>query len=339
MPIARDTGRRLARRALTIPLCFLLLALYVALAPLWIPFAALIDLSPGRRTAALRCGAFLGIYLLCEAAGILASFAVWLVASGRSDAARDRWQRWNFALQRRWAAALFGGAQRVFDLRLEVENEDAVAEGGFFLFLRHASTGDTLLASMLISVPHHIRLRYVMKRELLWDPCLDIVGNRLPNYFVERGASDGAREIAAVAALAEGLGDREGVLIYPEGTRFTEAKRARILERLRERGSEDLLARAETLRHVLPPRLGGPLGLLERNPEADVVFCAHTGFEGAGTLLDLWRGSLVHQVIRVRLWRVPRARIPRSHDARAEWLLDQWRRVDEWIHATRKPPA
>ena len=44
------------------------------------------------------------------------------------------------------------------------------------------------------------------ERELLWDPCLDVVGQRLPNVFVRRGDGDGASEIAAVRAPAADLG-------------------------------------------------------------------------------------------------------------------------------------
>jgi hypothetical protein len=70
--------------------------------------------------------------------------------------------------------------------------------------LRHASIGDTLLASALVGRPHGIFwLRYVLKRELLWDPCLDVVGNRLPHVFVDR-ASDrfAARDRACAGARA-----------------------------------------------------------------------------------------------------------------------------------------
>ena len=58
-----------------------------------------------------------------------------------------------------------------------------------------------LLAAALLSRPHGVRLRYVLKRELLWDPCLDIVGHRLPNAFVRRGSRDTAGDVAAVRGL------------------------------------------------------------------------------------------------------------------------------------------
>ncbi|HVM97968.1 MAG TPA: hypothetical protein VMT89_16355, partial [Candidatus Acidoferrales bacterium] len=100
----------------------------------------------------------------------------------------------------------------------------------------------------------------------------------------------------------------------------------------------DLFAQVSGFQQVLPPRLGGPLGLIEHCPNVDVVFCVHTGFEGAGTFNDLMRGTLVNAVIRVGFWRVPSAAIPRQHDAQVRWLFEQWQRVDEWIVAKRRAP-
>jgi 1-acyl-sn-glycerol-3-phosphate acyltransferase len=289
-----------------------------------------------RRWATTRCLLFVVLYLTCEVAGIVACFATWLV---RGAVGRTRYLYWNFRLECWWASTLFTGAQRIFSMRLSVEGGDVVARGPFILFLRHASVGDTLLAAILISVPHGIALRYVLKQELLWDPCLDIVGNRLANCFVRRGSGDSDREIAALQRLMEDLGPNEGVLIYPEGTRFTEAKRRHVLDRLAQSGEESALRRAESLRHVLPPRLGGPLGLLERNRGADAVFCAHAGFEGAGSFRDLVAGTLIGQLIRVSFWRIPFADIPADRLHRVEWMWRQWKRVDEWIgeHKSREP--
>jgi 1-acyl-sn-glycerol-3-phosphate acyltransferase len=328
------------RRLVTVPSVLLLAAASALLAPLWIPALALADaLRPARRGAALRAGAMLAVYVHCEAAGLVASALVWIAGPGRRGPARERFLRRNLALQRWWATALFGAARRIYALELEVEGAEAAARGPLLLFPRHASVADTLLPAVLVTAPHGIRLRYVLKRELLWDPCLDVVGQRLPNVFVRRGSEDSAREIAAVRELARGLGADEGVLLYPEGTRATPEKRARVIERLRAAGEVERALRAGRLRHLLPPRRGGPLALLEAAPEADVVFCAHTGFEGAATLADLWRGALVASRVRVRFWRVPRAEVPEGHEARIAWLERWWERLDAWVEASRASAA
>jgi len=320
-----------ARRLVTVPAYLVLAGLSLALAPLWLPAALLADaLRPPPRTAA-RCGAFFSFYLLCESAGILLAFGAWLLSGTWAGAPRDRLLRRSFALQTAWGTALFAGARRIFALRLEVEGAEALAKRPLLLLLRHASVADTLLPVLLVSRPFGTRLRYVLKRELLWDPCLDIVGRRLPNAFVDRFSGESEREAARVRRLVADLGPDEGVVLYPEGTRFTEAKRARVLARLRESADPDRAARAERLRFVLPPRLGGTLALLEANPGADVVIGAHAGFEGLATFWDLWRGVALRRVLRARFWRIPYAELPRDPEARAEWLLAWWERVDAWV--------
>ena len=71
-----------------------------------------------------------------------------------------------------------------------------------------------------------------MKRELLWDPCLDIVGQRTRNAFVRRGSDARDKEIALLRQLATAVTERDGVLLFPEGTRFSPAKRERALAHL-----------------------------------------------------------------------------------------------------------
>ena len=324
----------LARRLVTIPGYALAWALVVASAPLWIPAAALVDLLRKSGGVALRSGCLVAFYLSCELAGLLLSAALWFARPlARWDT--ERWRELHYRLQDGWGTALFRGAVRCFDLRLECEGDARLGEGPYLLLLRHASTGDTLLASALVGRPHGMRLRYVLKRELLWDPCLDVVGNRLLHVFVDRFADDSRREIERVQALAWDLSPRDGVLIYPEGTRFSEAKRARVLERLAREGDAKQLDYARSLHCVLPPRSGGVLGLLEAAPAADVVLCAHTGFEGSATLGQIWQGGLLHATVRVRFQRIPRSEMPTSREARSSWLRERWQEIDAWVTSHR----
>ena len=122
----------------------------------------------------------------------------------------------------------------------------------------------------------------MIKRELQAVPTIDIGGRWVPTNFLRRTSSDPEAELAKMRELATDLGPGEGILIYPEGTRHTDAKLARVKEKLRESGSE-VLPWAERLQNLLPPRLGGPLALLEETEGIDVVFCAHVGFDGFET--------------------------------------------------------
>ena len=96
-----------------------------------------------------------------------------------------------------------------------------------------------------------------------------------------------------------------------------------------------MLDYARSLQFVLPPRPGGTLGLLEAAPEADVVVCAHAGFEGAASLAQIWQGALVGQTIRVQFRRIPRDAIPIGPEGQLDWLLEEWRRVDAWVASHR----
>src|SRR4030095_7187674 len=82
---------------------------------------------------------------------------------------------------------------------------------------------DTLLPAVFASDPHRLRLGNVMKRELLWDPCLDVVGQRTRNAFVRRGSAERDKELALLRQLAAAAGEKDGVLLFPEGTRFSRA--------------------------------------------------------------------------------------------------------------------
>jgi 1-acyl-sn-glycerol-3-phosphate acyltransferase len=336
MPLAvrRETAlARWSRRCLTIPLYTVLALTMLISLPLLITIAAVVDLVNGRRFGALRCVLALTLYIVCEAFGLLAAFVLWIVSGVWAGRARGRFVGWNYALQNLWARALFNGAVRIFGLRVQVEGDASVGDEPLFVFIRHASTVDTLLPAVFVEHPHGFRLRYVMKRELLWDPCLDIVGQRTRHLFVRRDSVDSAGEIAAVRALAVDLRGREGVLLYPEGTRATAEKRARVVRRIAEAGDRRRLQAASRLQHTLPPRLGGALALLEARPDVAALFVAHVGFDGVASLRDLWRGALVGRDLRVKMWKVEAADIPLSLPERVAWLDREWTKIDQWIGA------
>lgn len=212
----------------------------------------------------------------------------------------------HYRLQRWWSARLWAALSGLYRLRVQVDGE--TGPGPFLLLVRHASTADTLLPAVLVANPQKRRLRYVLKDELRWDPCLGLVGERLPNAFVRRGQGD----VDRIAALARDMG-QDGVVLWPEGTRFRPHKAK------------------PPFKHTLAPRTGGVLTVLEQTP-MDVVFCAHTGFEGVRRMSDLWNGTLLDQTVHVKLWR---ATPPR--DDRDAWLQEQWLDVDAFVGAHAHP--
>lgn len=325
--------KRWSRRAVTIPGILILGASFIALLPVLLVVTTTLDVARPGLGAASRTRAVLlfALYFGCELWGVATALVLGIVLLGGRIGGQERYVAAHAALQRAWVGALFHGSARIFGMRYDVLGAELVARGPVLLFVRHTSIADTLLTAALVANPFRQLLLYVVKRELLWDPCLDLVGLRLPNAFVARTGKRAEAEIRAVAGLAEQLAPDRGVLIYPEGTRFSERKRQQVIETARARGHEELAQRAESLRHVLPPKLGGPLALLDAAPGVDVAFVAHTGFEGAATFASLWHGSLVGKTIRVRITRVAAGTIPA--EGRDAWLFQRWAELDAWVGA------
>lgn len=299
-------------------------------APVLLPLAVIVDtvrwLTARRPWMAIRLVLFLMAYTLAETVGVLALVVSWLVsAGGRLFDLTPA----TFTIQRAWAGFVLWSCRTVFGLRISAVGLEAVQPAPFVLIARHASIVDNLLPAWFISRPHRIHIRYVMKQELLVDPALDIAGNRLNNLFVRRGSGETETEVAAVRQLAATLPPNEAILIYPEGTRFTVAKRDRNLAVL-ERRNPRLHARLAGLTHLLPPRLGGTLALLDGCP-ADVVVMAHRGLDGFARVADIWRGAMVRRQVDVEFWRIPRDQIPEGRSERADWLFDLWARLDRWV--------
>lgn len=336
--MARPSGRFL-RRALTFPAIYLGAVIALALFPIALPLALLVDIVRPRRFALVRCVIFFCGYLLGEAAFITFAGLQWLIAPGWLSFGRPRLARWTHVLARAWGVYLDSfGRRGCFSVRLEVTGREALKGGGPALcFLRHVSVADNLFAPVFFSCEADLDLLYVAKHELQHDPIFDLIGNRIGACFVRRGSGQAAREIGAVTSLLDTVGPRDGIIVYPEGTRFSPEKRERILASIERRGDAVLTARARSLKHVLPPNLGGPVALLERATEdqipIDVIFCMHAGFEGAATFSDLIDGRAVGRTVRVHFERVPFSELPRGHEALADWFFARWERLDAWVGA------
>lgn len=307
------------RRAITVPAVTTGAASLVALAGLWVPAAAACDLLRGRnRLPTVRSLSLALGWSTLETFGVAAAAALW--AAGRShdhDA--------HYALQRWWAEQLIGVLRATAGLAFEVKGLELVAPGPVVMCARHASLVDALIPVWLLGQVG-MRPRYVLKDDLQLDPCLDIVGNRLPNHFVDRDPSDSAAETAALERLAAGLGRRDACVIFPEGRITTDATRAAAVARIAGR-EPARLALVEGLTVLGPVRPAGTAALLRGAPEADLVFVTHTGLEGLQRLVDAPRRLPLHQRVRVQVRRVPRRDIPLGSGFTG-WLDAQWARLD-----------
>ena len=94
-----------------------------------------------------------------------------------------------------WAQSLFNMGKRLYQLRIEVTGTEALAGNSALLLSRHSSMGDTVLPLLFFGKQRSEGLRYVLKQELRYLPCLDIGGHRLPNVFVDRSGTDSAKAL------------------------------------------------------------------------------------------------------------------------------------------------
>jgi 1-acyl-sn-glycerol-3-phosphate acyltransferase len=338
-PADGSRGARVLRRVRGISLEIVLFILVTALSPLLLLVGAVVDLVLWLRTRkhwmAVRLVAMLWWFLLGEIVALVWMLGIWLFSGGPFGVGSLRRHRWIYVLRVWWIRHHLGGVRRLFSLHFEIDGLEHAAPAPALIMMRHASIIDNTLPDALITHTHGIGLRYVIKRELQAIPTIDIGGRWCPTYFVRRGSGDSTGESAALKSLLDGIGDGESVLIYPEGTRATAKKIARAKEIIAERRPE-ISPLADRLENVLPPRLGGPLALLEEAAgEVDVVLCGHVGFDGFQHISHIWAGGLVGTTISVRFWRRPGSEIPTTEQERIEWLYEHWQVLDDWVGEKR----
>lgn len=340
-PVFPDDGpraERILRRLRTVPLEFLAFVLATVLLPVLLLAAAMVDLVLWLRSrkpwVGVRLVAFLWWFLFGEMQALVGISWIWLRNGGPFGGDSERRRLGIYNLRVYWARSHLGGVRVLFGLRFEVEGLELAGPGPVIVMFRHASIIDNTLPDSLIARAHGLGLRYVIKRELSAVPTIDIGGRWVPTNFVRRGSGDTEGEVKRLVMLTEDLGSGEGILIYPEGSRATAPKLARAKEKIAE-SQPEVSPMANRLQNILPPRLGGPLALLDDAAGVDVVFCGHVGFDGLEHISDIWSGELVGRTIAVTLWRCPAAEIPPGRDARTRWLYENWQRMDDWIGERR----
>lgn len=329
------------------------------LAPLLVGLIAVLGLLllPGLLVVALVASIFLpgdwrGVRLLgfglvwvaVELVALTAAFGLW-VATGAGLLMDTRWsRRAHYAVLGMVLDAAVDAAEVIFKLRLVMDGEswtpldDGIpgSPRAMIVLSRHAGPGDSILMVQTLLNRHHRRQpRLVLKAALQFDPMIDVFFNRLPAHFVDSAAD----QEESVGVLAGGMGDRDALLIYPEGGNFTPRRRRRAIQWLRHRGLRRHADAAERMHHVLPPRPGGVLAAMAAAPSADLVFVAHTGLDHMVTMADIWRAVPQHKTLKQRWWIVPAADVPVGHEERISWLYDRWEDIDGWIEAHREEPV
>lgn len=319
-------GATLRRRLVSVPSLVLGAIALLVTVPVWLPLTLIVDvLTAPRRLPRTRLVAFALCWACLESAGLAVATFWWCTGRGRRLEPHFRLQRW-------WARNLVALLRRTCGLVIEAEGLEALTPGSAIVLVRHASLADALLSAWLVTERAGLRPRYVLKRELLADPCLDVVGNRLPDYFVDRTATDSAPELAALERLTNGLGPGEAGVIFPEGTRANPAKREHAFESIATRDPRRA-DRLRALRVLLPPRPAGSAAMLAGAPDADVVVVWHVGFDGLDTFGGILRRIPLHgSPARFVARRIPRVEVPEG-DAFTAWLDTTWLALDTEVSA------
>ena len=286
----------------------------------------------------VRLGAFLVTYLVLELAALVGALAVWIRCGPASRRDAIRYQDLNFRLIERLLGRLYRAARWQFGLRVEVhagqqEQQEAQAgplPGPVIVLARHAGPGDAFLLVYGLLAYAGRRPLLVLKHTLALDPWIDVLLGRVPHSFIaSRGHGD--RAVALISDLAAGMGDRDALVIFPEGGNFTPGRRRRAIDGLRRRGRRRAARQAARLGHVLPPRPSGTLSAIDAAPQADLIIVAHTGLDHLDSAGAVWKGIPLGGPLQVTWWRIPAGDVPSGRDARTEWLNAQWARVDDWI--------
>lgn len=320
---------RWKRRAVSVPAMLTATTVAIVFAPLIALFLVVADLALGRvRLPRLRLFGVALQYLFNDSVEILLAPMLWVLAGFGTRIGSRASQRRHARVQRWSIDVLARRADRLLGLRIEVDGAEALRPAPAIVLSRHVSLTDASLPVLLYGPEIGYDARGVIMAEMLADPGFDLLYGRLGSVFINRDRGEEAQR--AIRRLGEGLDDRSVAVICPEGRLFRPDALDRALARLQD--SDPVRAdRLRSLRHVLPPRPGGVLSLLEGAPDADVVIVAHAGFETIPTIAELSRRAPLGQAIRVAVWRAPRASIPDDPDGCTKWLDDQWLRLDQWV--------
>lgn len=327
----------LVRRFVLAPLAVVAALGEVAVSPVLLAIALVMDLAVGRHRV-VRVVVFGTLYCAYEAVALLSLLGLW-VLSGAGLWMDAAWiQQAHYRLMARWLRGLWSTVARAFRLRIVLEPGTGPGPGPILAFSRHGGVANLMVLLATLLLDYGLQPRAILLEEFQWEPVLGCLLNRLPNAFIREGRAHRDASIEAIGAVARRLGPQDAFLLFPEGHDFSVRRRTEAIDNLRQRGHEDLAQKADRMANVLAPRIGGVTAALAAAPEVDVVFVAHTLFEVVGPAKHAWRHIPLEAPVWACYWRVSAAEVPRDSAQVAGWLYAWWARVDAWV-SSRLPPS
>jgi 1-acyl-sn-glycerol-3-phosphate acyltransferase len=321
------------RRPLTVTVWLVMSVVGLTLSPLLLAIAALVSAVTGRPQT-LIFARLITSYFALELSTLIACAALWVASGGGLLMGTHRFQRLHYRLLRWFVHGFARRCSTLFDLRVPAEASSEASralesDGPLLFFSRHAGPADTILLIDRLLTRFDRLPRVVFKQSVTWDPCIDLIGHRLPHAVLDTSRKEECE--ARIKEVAAGLGDRGVLVLFPEGGNFTPQRRRRAIRKLWRTGRRKEAAKAERMSHVLPPRPAGALAALRGSPEADVIFSAHSGLGLAAFPSEVWHDPPLGKTFRTRMWLSPAGERPLDPDAQVAWIYDWWKRVDEWI--------
>lgn len=323
------------RRPVTVTVWLLVSSAGLLLSPVILAVGSLVSALLGKPQPHLLAR-FLIAYFARELATLILCGLLWM-RSGfgvriRSSRSQDR----HYRLLHWFVHGLAARAIELLSIKVEARPTPEAAaalssEAPLLIFSRHAGPGDTVLLVDLLLDRYRRLPRVVFKHQLALDPCVDLIGHRLPHAILDTSDRQGCEE--RIEEVARGLSARGALILFPEGGNFTPERRRRALRKLRRKGRRREAAAGERMRNVMPPHPTGALAALRGNPTADVVFAAHTGLGLAAFPRELWRDPPIGRTLRTRAWLAPARERPADPDEQIRWLYDWWARIDRWVEA------
>lgn len=328
---------KLVRRVVLIPAFVVVALAAMAIAPVVLLVAVVVDVPMHHRWKLTRFVGITFVWGFAEVVGVFALFLLWVLGVFSLLFHRRIFEDIHYAMLGLWMNVMVWILRRALGIRIQIEEGDEIPPGAALVFARHAGPADSLLlVNLLLGVAR--RPRVVAKAALQWDPFVDVAANRVHFHFVDHRQPREA-ELDSIARLAGSMGDDGAFLLFPEGGNFTEGRREKAISSLERKGLDAYAEAARGMPHLLPPRPNGALTALEAAPDAAVVFLGHTGLEDVQGPRDIWSNVPFTDPMYLRTWVVgPGGRAPADdREARIEWLFRWWATVDRWIGTHRAP--
>ena len=317
------------RLVVIMPIVYVGCLVITVLSPVLHLVLALLDLVDRKDWRFTRLGGLGIAFCVAELIGLTIAFVLW-VSSGFG------WRINSPTFQRAhnrvlgWWLELVTRALRFF-LGFEVVVRGETITGPILAFARHVGPGDMFLLARTVIQVYRRQFLAVGTSKLLWDPFFDHLVRRTPSVFLDQNPTDPEASLRELEELSRDMTDDSVMIICPEGGNWTPKRWERAIARLEERGQSDRAARAAEMTHVLPPRSAGAAAAIHARTDMTVVFIAHAGLDDLTSLRDLWRKVPLRRRVEVGYWSVPRDQIPDDRRATADWLFEEWAKVNAWI--------